>query len=95
MPYIKQEDRVKFKEGLSKLPPAETKGELNYLFTTLAIEYLYAHGLRYDTVNDVDGAFDNAKQEFYRRVATPYEDQKIEENGDVYPDINSFPKFRS
>jgi hypothetical protein len=26
----------------------------------------------------------NVKQEFYRRVAMPYEDSKIAENGDVY-----------
>lgn len=29
-------------------------------------------------------AFDDVKTSFYNRVAAPYEDQKIKENGDVY-----------
>jgi hypothetical protein len=37
-------------------------------------------------VNDVVGALDGAKAEFQRRVVAPYEDKKIRENGDVYPD---------
>ena len=41
-------------------------------------------GLNYQTCNDVMGALEGAKAEFYRRVVGPYEDQKIEENGDVY-----------
>ena len=32
------------------------------------------------------GALRCAQMEFYRRVAAPYEDKKIQENGDVYPD---------
>ena len=32
------------------------------------------------------GVLECAKLELYRRVAAPYEDDKIDENGDVYQD---------
>jgi hypothetical protein len=38
----------------------------------------------YQSINDVLGALEGAKLEFYRRIAAPYEDTKIQENGDVY-----------
>jgi hypothetical protein len=59
-------------------------GELNYLLTELCIAYFRIHGARYQQINDVIGALECCKQEFYRRVAAPYEDEKIKENGDVY-----------
>jgi hypothetical protein len=31
----------------------------------------------------ITGVLENIKQEFYRRVASPYEDKKILENGDI------------
>jgi len=42
-------------------------------------------GLSYTFINDCVGALEGAKLELYRRVASPYEDKKIAENGDVYP----------
>lgn len=62
----------------------ETEGELNYLFTMVAKKYLEDHGLSYSTLNDINGAFDGASKEFYRRVCAPYEDDKRREHGDVY-----------
>ncbi len=82
MPYIKKAARVALLEGKRG---AETAGELNYQFTVLAIQYLNQHGRGYQTMNDIVGAFDNAKDEFRRREQHPYEDQKILDNGDVYP----------
>ena len=41
-------------------------------------------GNSYATINDIIGALEGAKMEFYRRVVAPYEDEKIKENGDVY-----------
>ena len=35
-------------------------------------------------LNAIIGALECAKLELYRRVAAPYEDDKIIENGDVY-----------
>lgn len=80
MPYIKQTDRDKLGYDL---PAASNPGELNYLITQLIQTYWTDHG-RYQAINDILGALEGAKLEFYRRVAAPYEDTKIKENGDVY-----------
>jgi hypothetical protein len=79
MPYIKREDR----ERVLQSSEATTPGELNYLFTELIETYIRGQ-LNYQRINDVIGALEGAKLEFYRRVAAPYEDSKIAENGDVY-----------
>jgi hypothetical protein len=82
MPYIPQEDRWDLRPVSSSR--ALSPGELNYQFTELCKLYLRTNGTSYGRINDVIGALEGAKQEFYRRVAAPYEDEKIKENGDVY-----------
>jgi hypothetical protein len=84
MPYITQNYKCKFNAVFQCLPRIETPGELNYLITQLARKYILDHGLRYGHINAVRGAITCAGEEFYRRVAVPYEDRKIAENGDVY-----------
>ncbi|MAF24397.1 hypothetical protein CL634_02265 [bacterium] len=79
MPYIKQGMR----EKLIDYPHPQTSGELNYMITNLIIKYAKDHP-GYSGINDVVGALEGAKLEFYRRYAAPYEDLKIAENGDVY-----------
>ena len=59
-------------------------GELNYVITQLCKNYFYHNGGRYQHINDIIGALECCKMEFYRRLAAPYEDKKIIENGDVY-----------
>jgi hypothetical protein len=81
MPYIKQEARDEIINGRKM---AENPGELNYLLSELVYQYFQDNGGNYQAINDVVGALEGAKLEFYRRVAAPYEDRKIEENGDVY-----------
>jgi hypothetical protein len=76
MPYIKQSDRT------ADLKPS-TPGELNFVLTRIVFAYWQERG-NYQAINDVLGALEGAKLEFYRRVAAPYEDTKIAENGDVY-----------
>lgn len=87
MPYIKNERKEELIDNGydcgGKDYPANA-GELNYLFTKIGIEYL-EQGLNYQRINDVIGALEGAKLELYRRLAAPYEDTKIEQNGDVYP----------
>lgn len=80
MPYVSRDRRARV------LLPHEdsTPGDLNYAFTSLARDYLTQKGVSYSTLNDVVGALESAKLEFYRRVVTPYENGKIQENGDVY-----------
>jgi hypothetical protein len=81
MPYILKADR------LAVTPQggvATSAGELNYQFTVLMIAYMKQNNC-YQGINDVLGALDGAKLEFYRRWVAPYEDYKNAVNGDVYP----------
>ena len=80
MPYINQTRRLELRNN----DTVESPGELNYLISKLCQEYLQNHNLKYQTINDIVGALEGAKLELYRRVAAPYENDKIEENGDVY-----------
>ena len=80
MPYIIPERREDFAKGTHP----ETPGELNYLITFAVASYFERHGPSYAAINDIVGALEGCKLEFYRRIAAPYEDQKIIENGDVY-----------
>lgn len=81
MPYIKQKAREKF----DTTPLPKGPGELNYVITKAINDYYWmANVQNYQTINDIIGALEGAKLEFYRRVAAPYEDEKIKENGDVY-----------
>lgn len=84
MPYIKGSQRADFLPD-SVLVPVNA-GNLNYQITTLLMQYIILNGLSYAHINDVLGALEGAKLEFYRRVAVPYENQKIQDNGDVYPE---------
>lgn len=85
MPYIQEASRIQYEAALASLPHIATPGDLNYLLTMIVLRYLKAHGSRYQVINDIVGAFEGAKLEFYRRFAGPYEDTKIISNGDVYP----------
>jgi len=88
MPYIKEADREALTPDSRHAPvprPARNAGELNYQITLLLIDYIESNGLNYQHCNDAVGALDGAKAEFQRRVVAPYEDKKIRENGDVYP----------
>jgi len=84
MPYVKEHLREILTPEVSA--PITEPGELNYAITQLCLQYVAENGLSYSTINDILGACTGARDEFYRRVAAPYEDKKIAENGDVYPD---------
>lgn len=80
MPYINKAIRGSIDDGRKPTVP----GELNYSLTQLINSYVAMKGMSYTTVNDILGALEGAKLEFYRRKAAPYEDIKMSENGDVY-----------
>lgn len=87
MPYINKEARPKWQETIDEvvktvrnLPIARQDGELNYLITSI-VKGVYDP--KYFHYNRAIGMLDCVRQEFYRRVVAPYEDVKIEENGDV------------
>ena len=84
MPYIKREQRDIFRELPKDLGyRCDNAGELNYVFTVIVQNYLRDKGLNYQNINDCIGALEGCKLELYRRIAAPYEDTKIDENGDV------------
>lgn len=83
MPYISAGDRGYFDEFLDGITP-KSEGELNYCITKLVLAYLATTSKRYDDYNAVIGVLECAKLECYRRAIAPYEDKKIQANGDVY-----------
>ena len=87
MPYVKQYKRNKYEKILQELvkilkalPPEEIDGELNYVVSKILREI---YPLRYFHINKAIGVLECIKLEYYRRVAAPYEDLKIEETGDI------------
>lgn len=83
MPYISQERRREL-EDFDYTDAEISAGDLNFMISTLLNEIIHAKGLSYSTINELIGMLECAKLELYRRVAAPYEDLKIKENGDVY-----------
>jgi hypothetical protein len=59
-------------------PLENVDGDMNYVITRMIKE---VYPLRYFHINRAVGLLECIKQEFYRRVAAPYEDTKIKENG--------------
>ena len=88
MPYIDRAAREKYDKRIAKLLDAigadTPAGDLNYIVTRIVSGWLEKRGVNYAALSDVVKVLETAKLEFYRRVAAPYEDGKIEENGDVY-----------
>ena len=88
MPYIPQDRRTLLpRRFFDDLPDEPVAGDLNYLFSIIAKEYLERRGLRYAHLNDVMGALTGAQLETYRRIAGAYEDTAIERNGDMWDEV--------
>ncbi len=90
MPYIDQKSRIQVDEEIDVLIEkierdtsrmAKRDGILNYVITRL-IDKLYRTS--YTELNAAIGMLECAKLELYRRRLAPYEDEKIDQNGDVY-----------
>ena len=90
MPYIPQEERTEIEDSLNLLKAQLgisddlPVGKLNYIVSTLISHLIDIHGTSYTIGNNLVGVLECAKQELYRRILIPYEDAKIELNGDVY-----------
>lgn len=90
MPYIKPEDRSKFKNVIEESVNILSSngighfdvGEVNYLFSKI-LWRLFDQNPKYATANNLVGVLDSVKTEFQRRKVGPYEDKKIAENGDI------------
>lgn len=84
MPYIKLSDRRDLTPRSTFSPQAA--GELNFQVTSLCLQYLERMGRSYQTYAEIEGVLSHVAKELYRRSAAPYEDKKIAENGDVFPE---------
>lgn len=97
MPYVKQvvRDRIGLQEALNDLPEKTAEfpldpGELNYVLTMIIRQYIISKSdghITYQLLNEVDGVLGLCQAEFRRRIVYPYEDKKIQENGDVWDGV--------
>lgn len=97
MPYIAQKKRARLDPLIDQLAEriaggikaspddAAFAGLLNYACTRLALKVMRIRSgkIRYGLIALVTGVFNNISDEFYRRLAAPYEDRQIKKNGDV------------
>jgi hypothetical protein len=79
VPYIKRERRQDF----TSPGHPETAGEINYLFTKIALKYIEDKGESYQAYNDIAGAVHLMLLELERRRIGIYEDEAILRNGDL------------
>lgn len=87
MPYIEKNKRIRYEKGLQEIlsilntvPKENVDGELNYVISMI-LKNLYQPN--YYNYNRAIGVLESVKQEYYRRVVAPYEDKKIDINGDI------------
>lgn len=96
MPYIKEEERQELDSCIDQMiicirenktsfnNPRDFQnylGRINYCFSRILGGLMKEPS--YNKVAMITGVLENIKQEFYRRVASSYEDKKIIENGDI------------
>lgn len=96
MPYINEEERLELDENIEKMIKciSETKvhlnnpqdfsnflGRINYCFSRIIMGVM--KNVSYKNIAMATGVLENIKQEFYGRIAVPYENQKIKQNGDI------------
>lgn len=86
MPYIDQKTREKISIDVNfGEPEGFTVGNLTYVLTFIVNGYVKHRGKSFQSLAEVVAALEQTKDEFRRRVIHPYEDEKRELNGDVYP----------
>ena len=96
MPYINEEERLELDSQIDNMILAIRNnktnlnnphdfsnylGRINYCFSRII--YGVMRDVSYRNIAMVTGVLENIKQEYYRRVAEPYEDIKIRQNGDI------------
>lgn len=87
MPYIKKSKRDNLYPHVENLisalkQNAFNEGEVNYVISRI-VKAAFDSNPCYSEINKLMGAMESAKLEFYRRMAVPYEEEKIKENGDI------------
>lgn len=83
MPYITMEERAALLDTDLVLPIPHTPGELTYLLSLVCTSYAKKKGSRYQQWCEILGSLEATKLELQRRYIGPYEQKKLETNGDV------------
>ena len=94
MPYINESARLELDNCIENMVECLTHGndvsneeftvllgEINYCFSRIIAKSMGQTS--YSKIAMITGVLENVKQEFYRRIATAYEEKKIIENGDI------------
>lgn len=99
MPYIKEKERHEIDTGREPETPGELNYKImtivrDYLLGACGVRSgQIEHGFRFDQIsgsisyhyyNEAMGVLECVKQELYRRLIAPHEDEKRKENGDVF-----------
>jgi len=82
MPYITPDERPSFAGHIAQMH-MDSPGDLAFVLFWTCLWYMHNHGRSYQTFCEIEGALGGTAREFYRRVTAPYEDKKIEDNGDI------------
>ena len=82
MPYVKQEKRDQLKYLLREMKEEEivANGDLNYLLYAYCVHHIPKS---YNTLKNYCGELRQCATEIERRILAQYENEKIEENGDI------------
>ena len=96
MPYINEDERKELDEAIYQMVEsirnskhslynphefANYLGRINYCFSRVIIGVMKT--VSYKNIAMATGVLENIKQEFYRRLASKYEDDKIISHGDI------------
>ena len=94
MPYINENARSELDDCIDNMVDCLTHGnsvsneefaillgEINYTFSRILAKSMGETS--YSKIAMATGVLENIKQEFYRRIAASYEDEKIVKNGDI------------
>lgn len=92
MPYIKQEDRKIYDDKLDDLcflleEQGYNEGHVTYVLYKIVARW-FKDIPKYSSICRIRGVLTGTKDEFDRRIAAPYEDNKCKKNGDVDLDYN-------
>ena len=74
-------DNLKISDVTTDQEMLAMAGDINYLFSSIIVGCM--SNPSYKKIALITGVLENIKQEFYRRVASPYEDKKKKDNGDI------------
>lgn len=87
MPYITLVEREVLDDEVDKLcvvleEQGYNEGQVTYVLYKIVARW-FKHIPKYKSIARIRGVLTGTMTEFDRRIAAPYEDEKIEDNGDV------------